>query len=55
MFGGAVEEQQPSHAYVWKSGAEGLEPDLESWSRAFETVQRSVESKKRLGFAPVAL
>ncbi|CAL8469923.1 g9465 [Coccomyxa elongata] len=55
MFGGAVEEQQPGHAYVWKRGGEGLEPDLESWSRAFETVQRIIEGKKRLGFAPVAL
>lgn len=30
MFGGTVEEQQPSHAYVWKMGRGGVEPDLES-------------------------
>jgi len=47
--------QYPSHAYVWKTGGERVEPDLESWARAYDTVQKVIESKKRLGFAPIAL
>lgn len=40
---------------MWKAGGEGLDPDLESWSRAYETMKKAIEGKKHPDFAPIAL
>lgn len=55
MFGVAVEEQRPGHAYVWKAGSSGSEADLHSWAQAYDTTKRTIEEKRRPGFAPIAL
>jgi hypothetical protein len=55
FFGMAVEEQRPGHTYLWKRGTLEYDPDLDSWSRAYDETVRIIERKKRPGFTPVAL